>query len=212
MIKIIYNSNNILVVDKPIGVSVHNDDWDESLIQIIKKNYPSLDLFPIHRLDKETSGIQIFALSSAKAKELGKELQSEDTVKVYIGILRGKVEEASGSWSLPLTDKSEGRKNPQGIKNQRISCRTDYTVLKSNSYFSLCEFKIYTGRQHQIRKHAALSKHAIVGDDRYGEPKYNKKMAQIYNQNRMYLHCHKMTLIGHTFISETPKDFNGLFA
>ncbi|MNL43006.1 Ribosomal large subunit pseudouridine synthase C [compost metagenome] len=75
--------------------------------------------------------------------------------------------------------------------------------------------QLLTGRQHQIRKHAAIAKHAIVGDPRYNDPKYNSKMAQFYQNDRMFLHARKLqiTIEGRlqTFETELPLDFKALF-
>ncbi|MNL61460.1 tRNA pseudouridine synthase C [compost metagenome] len=87
-------------------------------------------------------------------------------------------------------------------------------VIESNKYFSLVEVRLLTGRQHQIRKHAALAKHAIVGDTRYGDGKYNDKMAEVYGTDRMFLHAFRLTLdVGgrkKTFETQIPREFLSL--
>jgi tRNA pseudouridine65 synthase len=114
-------------------------------------------------------------------------------------------------WNFPVSDKAEGRKNPQGLAKDRVEAKTLFKVIKSNSYFSLVEFQLLTGRQHQIRKHAALARHAILGDPRYGEPKYNEKMAKIYETSRMFLHAQSLSIVIHgerrNFYSESPPEF-----
>jgi tRNA pseudouridine65 synthase len=113
-----------------------------------------------------------------------------------------------------LTDKAEGRKSPQGLVKNRIPSDTQFSVIKESNYLSLCEFRLGTGRQHQIRKHAALAKHAIIGDSRYGSPNLNKKIMEIYklkNSNRMYLHCVQITIKDKKLISNSLPDFDIFF-
>ncbi len=176
-VSLIYQNQDIVVINKFEGISVHNVEDPSNLIQILKIQLKLKSLYPIHRLDKETSGIQIFALNESAAKFFSDEFQKRTIEKKYIGILRGTLPVTDGVWSNPLTDKAEGRKNPQGLSKERVSCETQFKVIEQSKYFSLCEFNLITGRQHQIRKHAALAKHALVGDQRYGDKSYNKKIA-----------------------------------
>ena len=80
-------------------------------------------------------------------------------------------------------------------------------LKKKSKYFTLCEFDLVTGRQHQIRKHAAVNQHALVGDPRYGDDKYNKRMAEIYKTKRMFLHCSELVLQGIKIKSPLPEIF-----
>jgi RluA family pseudouridine synthase len=207
--KIIFQNSEFLAVDKPPGISVHNTEDPENLIGLLKEKYKNL--FPVHRLDKETSGIQVLALNEKAARDLAQEFQNRKVKKIYIGIVRGSLKNQDGSWTQPITDKAEGRKNPQGLTKDRVAAETLFRVTKTSKFFTLVEFHLITGRQHQIRKHCSLAKHALVGDGRYGEPSYNKKMAQIYKFDRMFLHCHKLEISGQNLISPVPDEFEQLF-
>lgn len=194
---ILEKGQNWLAIAKPAGISVHNEAGD--VLSRLKKQLPPgsyQDIYPVHRLDKETSGVLLIATTSNSAAQLAEQFQSHSNVKIYNAVLRGAlpVSEQWQEWSLPISDKAEGRKNPQGLAKDRVEAKTLYRVLKSNQYFSLVEVKLLTGRQHQIRKHAAMMKHAIVGDSRYGDPKYNAKIAQIYGDSRMFLHAFQLTM------------------
>ena len=92
------------------------------------------------------------------------------------------------------------------MSKDRVPAQTRYRITEANQYFSLAEVRLLTGRQHQIRKHSALAKHAILGDPRYGDPKYNERMAKIYQTSRMFLHAAKLTLTfeGTTLSFEAP--------
>lgn len=206
-IKLLVNEKNFIVVDKPVGISIHNQEDETHLLEAIQKQHGFKKLLPVHRLDKETSGVQVLALNEKTARSFSKEFQEGNVEKKYIGILRGSLKVASGVWNQSLTDKAEGRKNPAGLNKDRVYCETHYSVLKKNKFFSFCEFDLKTGRQHQIRKHSSMAGHPLVGDSRYGETKYNKKIQQIYNTERMLLHCSKLSILQWEFIAETPNDF-----
>ena len=194
-IPVITEEKEWIAVNKPAGISVHNNEDRDNLLSTLEKQLNHKSLFPVHRLDKETSGVQILALTEKAARDLATEFQNKNTDKFYTGVLRGQLKLESGLWQQALTDKAEGRKNPAGLGHQRIPCATEFKVLRKNKYFSYCEFKILTGRQHQIRKHSALSNHAIVGDSRYGDTKYNQKISNLYKNERMFLHSQKIRIL-----------------
>ncbi|MEN0059562.1 MAG: RNA pseudouridine synthase [Bdellovibrio sp.] len=214
---VIEKSKHWLIINKPIGISVHNEAGD--VRSVLKKQlHPGTfhDIYPVHRLDKETSGLLIVATEQETAAELAEQFQKNKAEKTYYALLRGSMpaSEEWQEWSQPISDKAEGRKNPQGLLKDRVEAKTLYRVLQSNKFFSLVEVRLLTGRQHQIRKHAALAKHAIVGDTRYGDATYNKKMAEIYGQERMFLHAFRLSLpLGgriKTFETPLPPDFKKL--
>lgn len=219
-IPIVFESDDLYVVDKPVGVSVHNTDGDDTnllliLTRVLQVRGESSRLFPVHRLDKETSGIQIFAKNEVSARAFATEFESRSVLKIYSGVLRGQLVESKSSldleWAWPLTDKAEGRNNPAGLSASRIPCKTKVRILEASKYFTRCEFDLVTGRQHQIRKHAALAKHALVGDGRYGDPAYNRRMAGIYSTDRMFLHCGRIEIRGLQLHSKLPDVFERLF-
>jgi RluA family pseudouridine synthase len=207
-IYIIYQNQNWVAVDKPSGLSVHNNEDPQNLLKVLEKQLKVQKLYPVHRLDKETSGVQILALNDQWASTLAQEFEKRTVEKIYTGVVRGQLKEAEGSWKEALTDKAEGRKNPAGISRERVPCETRFRVLKSSKYFTLCEFNLITGRQHQIRKHAAMANHAIVGDPRYGDKTYNARMAEIYKTDRMFLHCSCLKIVDQTLTA--PQDFEKL--
>jgi RluA family pseudouridine synthase len=204
---IIFRDETLVVVDKPAGISVHNVEDPTNLLAELNRELKGAKLFPVHRLDKETSGVQILALTESRARTMATEFQNRSVKKIYQGVLRGDVKAKRGIWSEALSDKAEGRREPRGLARDRVPCETQFEVKESNRYFSLCEFVLITGRQHQIRKHAAIARHALVGDPRYGEPNYNQKMFQVYGFDRMLLHCSEVGIAGKTFSSPVPEAF-----
>lgn len=188
MISILEENPFFIVLNKPEGVSVHNDkpsllDW------LVERNLPQSF---VNRLDQQTSGLVVIARDPKDHEALSHSLQAGQ--KIYRALLRGGWNDKALTlkWDLPLSDKAEGRKNPQGKTSDRKNCLTLVNVVRTNQYFTevLCEIK--TGRQHQIRKHAVLAKHAIMGDTRYNDESYNKKMGDMYKTERMFLHAEEL--------------------
>lgn len=213
VIPILFQDSNMVVVDKPPGLSVHNPEGGDHLLTVLGQQLElEKPLLPVHRLDKETSGVQVLALNGSTAKRLAAEFENRTVKKTYVGILRGTLPAPAGVWNKPLTDKAEGRRQPQGDPKGRIACETHFKSLRASKYFTQAEFDLITGRQHQIRKHAALDNHALVGDPRYGDPKYNARMADLYKTTRMLLHCHSLTIAGQTVVSPIPSEFDLFFS
>lgn len=184
--EILLENPEFIVINKPPGLSVHPAP---GVSTSVLDHFPGMSL--AHRLDRETSGCLLLVKNHSQVAEFMNAVAAESSEKVYSAILRGpwKQKQNETSWRWSLSDKAEGRRNPQGLAKDQVPCRTDVRLIKSNRYFSWVECELYTGRQHQIRKHAAMSGQAIVGDSRYNDPTYNKKMADSYKTDRLFLHA-----------------------
>ena len=207
MFEKIFENNFCLIINKPSGVSVHNPE-DENVLEVYKKQ--GNNYYPVHRIDKETSGILILSKTKESVQELSMALK--EATKTYITVCKGVIKEDNGVWNFPITDKAEGRKSPGGIKSNRKAAKSTWTRVSHNKFFSKLEVKIETGRTHQIRKHLTLFKHTVIGDQRYGEKKYNSKIKDLYGFSRMALHSHKLEIqISNELvevISDEPKEFS----
>ncbi len=191
-IQIIHQEKDWICVNKPSGLSVHNAEDDTNLKEVLLKQLNVEWIQPVHRLDKETSGLIIFALTKSSLTIWSDIFSKHSIEKKYLGITRGQLASDSGIWNLALTDKGEGRNNPAGIKKNQKECITHFNTVLKNKYFSLVEFKIETGRQHQIRKHCALAKHHLIGDNRYGDKKFNKRIQSLYEFIDTALHAFQL--------------------
>jgi len=188
MIKILEENKFFIILLKPEGYSVHNQS--PSVIEYLKKS--SKPVHFVNRLDQETSGLMLIAKSPDYHELLAEALDKGQ--KFYRALLRGSWEKPEKNllWSWPITDKAEGRQNPKGISSNRQEAQTKVQVLRTNKFFTEIYIELLTGRQHQIRKHAGIAKHAIVGDARYGDKKYNDNIAKLYSVKRMQLHAEKL--------------------
>ncbi len=187
--KMIVEENSFfIVVNKPEGYSVHNEK--PNLIDVL--NDLKLPTHFVNRLDNVTSGLVVIAKSPELHKPLSEALEKGQ--KTYRALLRAawKTTDTNFVWNTPLSDKAEGRKNPQGIAKDRKACLTEGSVVRTNKYFTEALLEIKTGRQHQIRKHACINNCAIVGDPRYNDVAYNLKIVETYKIDRMFLHAESL--------------------
>ena len=195
-------------------------DGESSLVAALAKA-GAPDMHPCHRIDAETTGVVMLAESGKKASEITAALAS--ATKVYRGIVRGEMplsgrssKAGGGRWTQSVSPKAEGRKNPRGSAASRVEARTDYSVAAATRYLSVVDFRLRTGRTHQIRKHAACNSHHILGDTRYGDPKHAKQMARRFGYSGMALHAAQLviTIDGqqHTFEAPVPGEWQPLLA
>lgn len=176
------------VWDKPNTMSTHNEE--PSLQAEIQKIQAGPVNF-LNRLDAVTSGLVVTVRDPAKMKAYQELWQDASTRKIYLGLHRrpNGFEMRPQVWDQPLTDKTEGRKNPQGLSKDRVPSRTIFTPLMETRYFVLSALVLESGRQHQIRKHAALARCEIIGDFRYGDSKYLGSLNRYVPDLRLGLHA-----------------------
>lgn len=188
MIQELFTHPDFLIVNKPEGLSCHNDD--NSLLHTFGKEWHL-----VNRIDRETSGLVVITKNGDLQNSIQTALAQGE--KTYFSVLRGNLppslENVWSEWNFPISDQGEGRNDAQGRPQNQVEAKTLYRVTQSNSFFSAIECKLMTGRQHQIRKHSRLAGRPIVGDTRYGHPKENERIAKRYNFQRMALHAWKLS-------------------
>ena len=165
--KIIYEDDYFIAIDKEAGIEV-----DNNLIEIIKKEYTYIDnLYLVHRIDKFTSGIVILARDEATKKYFEESFKDKTINKVYHAIVHGKVEKERGTIdiSIGIDKKNPNRRIPLSVKEGGESAITHYKVLKRLNEHTLLELKPLTGRTHQIRVHLSYIGHPIIGDKIYSK-------------------------------------------
>ncbi len=209
MIQEIFKHPDFTIVNKPEGLSCHNDEG--SLLQ----KYGN-DWHLVNRIDRETSGLVVITKKSELQNNL--QLALAEGQKTYFAVLRGllPISEGFSEWNFPISDKGEGREAAQGNPADWKESKTLYKVIQSSPFFSAVECQLQTGRQHQIRKHSRLAGRPIVGDPRYGNPKDNTKISKMYSFNRMALHSWKLNFNWLAkpvqFESTVPESFMTLFS
>jgi len=174
-IKIIEQGQGWICAEKPGGISVHNDPGRDMISGLQKRLGPGSTeiLQPVHRLDKETSGLLLVATARDSLTDLSDLFAGGKVTKRYKALVHGHFDhpdQARGTWDTPLTKSAGGRADPRG-RGKRIKALTRYRVLDQSRHYTLLEIELLTGRKHQIRRHAKLAGHPVVGDPRYGSPR-----------------------------------------
>ena len=171
-IKIIEHGQGWVCVEKPGGVSVHNDPGRDIISSLQKSLGPGSTeiLQPVHRLDQETSGLLLVATSQEALTALSALFAEGKVTKRYKALVHGHFDQAHGDWDTPLTKSAGGRTDPRG-RGKRVKALTRYRVLDQSIHYTLLDIELFTGRKHQIRRHAKLAGHPVVGDPRYGSPR-----------------------------------------
>jgi 23S rRNA pseudouridine1911/1915/1917 synthase len=166
---ILIDNDQFVVVNKPAGLLSIPDRMgkDISLKALLQQKYG--EIFTVHRLDKETSGVIIFAKTEETHKHLSVAFEERQVEKYYLGIVQGIVPEKKKTIDAPIMQ-HPAQKGDMIIHKKGKPAVTDYEVLEELGKYSLLQFQIHTGRTHQIRVHMQSIGHPIVCDELYGDP------------------------------------------
>ncbi len=188
-LNVLYEDNHIIVVVKPVNIPSQGDKTgDEDMLTIIKKylkekyNKPGdVYLGLIHRLDRPTGGVMVFAKTSKAASRLSEQVRNKEFHKKYICIVDGKMENEKGVYKdfLQKNERTNTSKVvSEGTKNSKEAI-LDYEVLKYNEEINLSVVKVnlHTGRHHQIRLQFSSRGHSLYGDQKYGIRGKGKQLA-----------------------------------
>ena len=213
-LKIVYEDEDVVVVDKPTGMVVHPaaGNYSKTLVNGLLYEIDDLkgikgEIRPgiVHRIDKNTSGLLMVAKNDMSVKDLEEQLKEHSVNRLYIGLVSGVISEERGRIFAPIGRDPDDRKKMAVVKDGKNAI-TNFRVLERYKKFTLCEFKLDTGRTHQIRVHMKYIGHPLVGDIEYG----SKKLA---SETGQYLHAavlgfiHPRTKEYMEFKSELPDYF-----
>ncbi|WP_109694721.1 RluA family pseudouridine synthase [Chitinophaga deserti] len=165
---IIFENDDFVAVSKPSGLLTIPDRHDNELLSLsglLKKKYGQI--FTVHRIDRDTSGLVLFAKHEASHKYLSQLFESRDVEKYYMGIVNGELAQESGSVNAGIMEHPVQRGKMVTNAKGRPSL-TDYEVQEAYTLYSLVKFRIHTGRTHQIRVHMKSLGHPIAVDELYG--------------------------------------------
>lgn len=206
-LSILFHDKNLVAVNKPAGILVHRTKMDfgqtESIVNLLRDQIGA-QIFPIHRLDKPTSGVLVFALSSEIAKIMSQEFIERRVHKKYLAVVRGRMnEEISVDHPLKeeldkISDKMAKKDKPaqEALTHFSPLANTELPVSVDRyptSRYSLVQAMPVTGRKHQIRRHLRHINHPIIGDTTHGSAKHNKFFENEFKTKRLLLACTEMT-------------------
>ncbi len=216
---ILYEDEAYLVINKPAGIPIHPsmDHYDDSLSNGVKYYFDSISFYkkirPVNRLDKNTSGLVIFAKNEYIQECLIRQMKINTFEKEYIAICEGILEEKSGTINLPIARKQDSIIERCIDKEHGATSITHYEVLKEKSHtsipYSVIKCKLETGRTHQIRVHMQAIGHSLLGDTLYGSssPLIDRQALHAYQVKLI----HPITKQQVTYIAPLPQDMQKLY-
>ena len=204
-LQIIYEDKDILIINKPAGMVVHpteTGDHQTGTIVNAVLHHCQKDLSGIggvnrpgilHRLDKDTSGILTIAKNDPAHQFLSKQIHDREVQKFYLVLVQGHIHPQKGSIDAPIFRSPKDRKKMDVSAHSKArNALTHYEVLEEYAETSLLKVQIVTGRTHQIRVHFASIGFPVVGDDLYGDFKFNAKFKKEFGLKRQFLHALKI--------------------
>ncbi len=185
-VKILFEASNFVVIEKPAGLLSVATDFQKHITahNALKKQYKGQVIYPVHRLDRDTSGVLVFALNKSARDHFKALFAKHDIKRCYLALVEGKIADDKGTWSSFL--KEDRNYHVHSSKDdQGKEAITHYEVLIRKKNISLVRFFLETGRKNQIRVHCQQAGHPIVGDQKYG--------AQ--SKGRLALHAYELGFI-----------------
>ena len=224
---ILFENDAFIALNKPAGVlSIPDREGKEaSLKSFLREKYGNI--FTVHRLDRDTSGVILFAKDEATHKYFSKIFEERAVEKIYQGIVQGTPPEQKGSIDLPISE-HPAKPGLMTVHRHGKASLTDYEVVETAGPYSLLQFHLHTGRTHQIRVHMQSLGHPLACDDLYGDGKpillssikRNYKLSKIEEHerpilSRLALHAHLLHFKDangdfHTIEAPLPKDMRAL--
>ena len=236
-LKIIYEDNDLLIIDKPAGIIMHPGagNYDKTIVNALihydKNSLSNIgdELRPgiVHRIDKNTSGLVVIAKNNETHENLSKQFSEHTIIREYQLLIWGKLRPSSGKIETYITRSSRNRQLMEVSTSKGKIAKTNYKTIEifeneKIPTLSLVECKLETGRTHQIRVHMSYKGNSLVGDDKYRK-KYKKLknvdqdvQKSITNLNRQFLHAktlgfiHPRTNKDMIFSSILPQELNNI--
>ena len=212
-IKIIYEDNHLLVVEKPINVAVQKDSSNDLDLQTMLKDYlkekynkaGNVYLGIVHRLDRPVGGVMVFAKTSKAASRLSEQVRNNQLKKEYYAVVENKFDEKEGTYKdlIEKLDSGNSKITPNGKEAE-----LDYLVVEEKDGKSLVKVNLKTGRHHQIRVQFKYHGHLLCGDQRYN--KQDKTQIALYAHALRFYHPVTKELMEFTSVPKYGyfKDFN----
>jgi tRNA pseudouridine65 synthase len=231
VLEVLYCDEYLIVINKPSGLLVHRSPIDKYethfALQMVRDQIGKY-VYPVHRLDKPTSGILLFGLSQEVAQVLSQMFTNGAITKTYVAVTRGHIIE-SGFIDHPLSQMLDTKEQKlAGITKEAQEAQTQFSRLASvtlpyevdrypTTRYSLVKLNPKTGRKHQLRRHLKHISHHIIGDTKHGRGEHNKFFREEFGIHRLLLHAFEVNffhpILGEELTIQAPfdNDFKRLF-
>ncbi|MCE7922802.1 MAG: pseudouridylate synthase [Haliscomenobacteraceae bacterium CHB4] len=207
LFSILFTDDHFIAINKPPGILMHRTRISEDTVFVVQLLRDQLGqrVYPVHRLDRATSGALIFGKTPEAAGLLGEQVMDKTVEKKYLVVVRGWTPE-SGTIDYALDDPDSGKGRLPAITHfiRLGTSEIDAPIglRYKTARFSLVEARLETGRRHQIRKHFAHLNHPVIGDKRHGDVKQNTYFREVFGMKRMLLHASELEF-RHPFTGKT---------
>ena len=177
---VLYRDERLLAVDKPAGLAVHRGTArDRTFALQIVRDQVGRHVHAVHRLDRATSGVLLFALDFEAARRMQERFEAGAVAKRYLALVRG-IPPEEGVIDHPI---------PRDVDGPRVPAVTEFRRLAVFERYALVEARPRTGRRHQIRRHFKHLSHPLIGDVRYGKGEHNRLFRERFGLHRLALHA-----------------------
>ena len=182
-IEILHEDRSVIVIHKPEGLLSVGTDYSpfKNVHGFLKRRAPGRTVYPVHRLDRETSGVMMFAYTEDAKDHLKKQFEMHSIQREYIAIVEGTLSEGKGTWRSFLVEDERYHVKSTTQDAGGKEAITHYTVMQKNKFTSMIKLKLETGKKNQIRVHCSEAGYPVVGDEKYG--------SKCIKPPRMYLHA-----------------------
>jgi tRNA pseudouridine65 synthase len=196
-LRILFQDESIVVVDKPAGFHVHPPEDprfsispEVNCMALLRDQLGGRYVYPVHRLDRATSGVLVFGLSSEAASQLSRQFAEREVLKTYVAVVRGWPNAKFFTIDSPLDGK-------EALTHVEVLARLEVPVSIGphlTSRYALIRVHPHTGRMHQIRRHLARQSHPLIGDTVYGDGKHNRYFRERFSSQMLYLKAAQLQL------------------
>jgi tRNA pseudouridine65 synthase len=192
LLKILYHDDDLVAIDKPCNLLVHRTriSGDHMFALQLLRDQLSQFVFPVHRLDRPTSGVLLFALSKEAARSVCDAFADRRVEKTYVAVVRGYAEE-TGVIDHPLGEPGDEPPREALTRYRRVATAECPEAVGPHptARYSLLSVRPETGRTHQIRRHLKHVSHPIIGDSQHGDGRHNRFFRERFGVGRLLLHA-----------------------
>ena len=209
-IEVIFEDKDILVINKPeslLSVPLDEEKTDNAL-SVLRTYFDTKDIFVVHRIDKKTSGVMMFAKHQEAIDKLNLMFKNHELKREYFAVVEGYVKENEGTWKSYLAENKEYYVRSVENETEGKLAITHFSVIRRSKSFTYLKLNLETGRKHQIRVHCKDAGHPILGDKRYST--FKNPLSRMCLHSSLLEFLHPITGKKMSFRAPIPQKFKSL--